>query len=65
PIDQPVCRALGRYCDSCLLLLGPETCASPTWLKRHIDHLAQCDAQLCGSMVIASQASGVRRQATG
>lgn len=58
PIDQPVCRALGRYCDSCLLLLGPETCASPTWLKRHIDHLSQCDAHLCGSMVVSSRAAG-------
>lgn len=57
PIDQPVCRALGRYCDSCLLLLGPETCASPTWLRRHIDHLSQCDANLCGSLVVATQAA--------
>lgn len=59
PIDQPICRALGRYCDSCLLLLGPETCASPTWLKRHVDHLAECDAHLCGSMVVSTQAASV------
>lgn len=55
PIDQPVCRAVGRYCDSCLLLLGPETCASPTWLRRHIDHLTQCDVTLSGSIVVATE----------
>ena len=57
PLDQPVCRALGRYCDSCLLLLGPESCASPTWLRRHIDHLTQCDVTLSGSIVIATEAT--------
>lgn len=57
PIDQPVCRALGRYCDSCLLLLGPETCASPTWLRRHLDHLVQCDATLSGSIVVSAEAA--------
>jgi hypothetical protein len=59
PIDQPVCRVMGRYCDSCLLLLGPETCASPTWLRRHIELLSHCDASLCGSMVVASEPGAV------
>lgn len=59
PLDQPVCRALGRYCDCCLLLLGPETCASPTWLRRHIDHLTQCDATLSGSIVVSGAKQAV------
>lgn len=53
PIDQPICRTLGRYCDTSLILLGPETCASPIWLKRHIEHLTQCDAALAGSIEIS------------
>lgn len=55
PIDQPICRTLGRYCDSSLILLGPETCASPIWLRRHIEHLTQCDASLAGSIEISSR----------
>lgn len=54
PLDAPVCRAVGRFCDGCLLLLGPETCASPTWLRRNIDHLTQCRANLSGSIVITA-----------
>jgi hypothetical protein len=54
PLDQPVCRAVGRYCDCCLLLLGPETCASSIWLRRHIDHLTQCDVTLSGSIVLSA-----------
>lgn len=53
PLDQPICRAVGRYCDCCMLLLGPETCASSTWLRRHIDHLTQCDATLSGSIIVS------------
>ena len=59
PLDQPVCRAIGRYCDSCLLLLGPESCASPTWLRRHIDHLTQCDVTLSGSIVVSTEPAAV------
>lgn len=56
PVDQPVCRSLARYCDSTMLVLGPDTCASPTWLRRHIDHLTQCDATLSGSIVVTGDA---------
>jgi hypothetical protein len=59
PVDQPVCRAVGRYCDTSLLLLGPETCASPSWLRRHIDHLTQCDVTLSGSIVVATEHTAV------
>ena len=59
PLDQSICRAVGRYCDSCLLLLGPDSCASPTWLRRHIDHLTQCDVTLSGSIVVSSEPAAV------
>ena len=59
PLDQPVCRAVGRYCDSCLLLLGPETCASPTWLRRYTPRLTQCDVTLSGSIVVSTQPAAV------
>lgn len=59
PLDQPVCRSIGRNCDSCLLLLGPESCASPTWLRRHIDQLTQCDVTLSGSIVVSAGPSAV------
>ncbi len=59
PLDQPICRAMGRLCDCCMLLLGPETCASPTWLRTHIDHLTQCHARLTGSIVIKTRHQSV------
>lgn len=57
PLDQPICRTVGRYCDATLLILGPETCASPTWLRRHIDHLTECDTSLTGSLLVSTQAA--------
>ena len=54
-IDQPMCRALGRYCDACLLLLGPHTAASPAWLRQQIDHLTRCDVHIAGSIVLGQQ----------
>lgn len=58
PLDDPHCRSLGRYCDSCLLLLGPVTCPSPAWLRRYIDLLTQCDVPLSGSIVVAAAHRG-------
>ncbi len=55
PLDQPVCRMVGRYCDTCLIVLGPHGTASPSWLRRHIDHLTQCDANLSGSILVAGE----------
>lgn len=54
PLDQPICRTVGRYCDATMLILGPETCASPTWLRRHIDHLTECDTSLTGSLLVSA-----------
>ncbi len=55
PLDQPICRTVGRYCDATILILGPETCASPTWLRRHIDHLTECDTNLTGSLLVSAE----------
>ena len=54
PLDQPICRTVGRYCDATMLILGPDTCASPTWLRRHIDHLTECDTSLTGSLLVSA-----------
>ncbi len=62
PTRQPICRTVGRYCDATILILGPETCASPTWLRRHIDHLTECDTSLTGSLLVS--ATQPRSQAT-
>ncbi len=63
PLDQPICRSLARFCDCTILILGPETCASPTWLRRHIDHLTQCDATLSGSIVVSGASAAMARRA--
>lgn len=54
-IDQPMSRVLGRYCDTCLLLLGPATAASPLWIRQHLEDLKRCDTHVAGSLVLADQ----------
>lgn len=55
PMYQVPCRTVGRYCDACYLVLGPESCASHTWIMHQIALLSRCDVPLVGTLVAQAQ----------
>lgn len=44
-------RAVGRLCDGCYVVLGPDSCASPDWILQHIAWHERSGAQVIGSLV--------------
>ncbi len=51
PMHLVPSRTIGRLCDSCYLLLGPDTCASQAWITRHVNWHRQSGSVICGSLV--------------
>lgn len=55
-INLPVCRTIGRYCDTSFLLLGPNACAGSQWLRDQLDILSNCHVAVAGSLLITTDA---------
>ncbi len=51
PIAELPSRLIGRHCDSCFVLLGPEACGSHEWLLQHIAWHARSGSTICGTLV--------------
>jgi hypothetical protein len=58
PMDHPLGRQLGRYCDTSFILLGPHWCASPMWIRQQLDLLTNCQVAVAGSLVLSTSWSG-------
>lgn len=53
PMNLVPSRSLGRLCDSCYVVLGPDSCASPEWILQHIAWHERSGTQVCGTLVSA------------
>lgn len=51
PINLVPSRAIGRLCESCYVLLGPDSCASHEWIMKHIAWHHQSGSVICGTVV--------------
>lgn len=51
PISEVPSRLIGGHCDSCFLLLGPESCGSHEWLLQQIAWHARSGSTICGTLV--------------
>lgn len=51
PISEVPSRVIGGHCDSCFLLLGPESCGSHEWLLQQIAWHARNGSTICGTLV--------------
>lgn len=51
PIHLVPSRLIGRLCDSCYVLLGPDACASQEWLLQHIAWHDRSGSAICGTIV--------------
>lgn len=54
PICTAPSRMIGRLCDGCYILLGPETCGSREWILRHVAWHQQSGSTICGTLVVRS-----------
>lgn len=52
PICTAPSRMIGRLCDGCYILLGPETCGSREWILRHVAWHQQNGSTVCGTLVV-------------
>lgn len=51
PIAEASSRLIGGHCDSCFVVLGPESCGSHEWLLQHIAWHARSGSTICGTLV--------------
>lgn len=51
PIAEVHSRLVGGHCDSCFLVLGPESCGSHEWLLQQIAWHARSGSTICGTLV--------------
>ncbi len=51
PISEVPSRVIGRLCDGCYVLLGPEACGSPEWLLQHIAWHHHSGCTICGTLI--------------
>jgi hypothetical protein len=49
-------RMVGRLCDSCYILLGPDACASHEWILQHVAWHDRSGSTICGT-IVASRAA--------
>lgn len=50
-ISEAPSRLIGGHCDSCFVLLGPESCGSHEWLLQQIAWHARSGSTICGTLV--------------
>lgn len=55
PISEVPSRAIGRLCDGCYVLLGPETCGAHEWLLQHIAWHDHSGCTICGTLITEMQ----------
>ena len=48
-------RELGYFCDGSYIVLGPESCAAPEWLRLQIGRHDQAGSQVCGTITVAAK----------
>ncbi len=51
PIAEVPSRVIGRLCDGCYVLLGPEACGSHEWLLQHIAWHDSSGCTICGTLI--------------
>ena len=51
PMNMVPSRAIGRLCDSCYVVLGPESCASSEWILQHLAWHERAGVQFCGTLL--------------
>ncbi|MEO8270682.1 MAG: hypothetical protein ABI557_13245, partial [Aureliella sp.] len=51
PISEVPSRVIGRLCDGCYVLLGPEACGSHEWLLQHIAWHDRSGCTVCGTLI--------------
>lgn len=51
PMHLVPSRTIGRLCDGCYVVLGPDSCASPDWILQHIAWHERSGALVIGSLV--------------
>lgn len=51
PISEVPSRVIGRLCDGCYLMLGPEACGSHEWLLQHIAWHDHSGCTICGTLI--------------
>lgn len=51
PISEVPSRVIGRLCDGCYLMLGPEACGSHEWLLQHIAWHDHSGCTVCGTLI--------------
>ena len=63
PMHQVPSRVLGRLCDHAFILLGPDSCDSPDWIKTQIDWHRRSGVTVAGTLVTSmTYASEVDRE---
>lgn len=51
PIAEVPSRVIGRLCDGCYVLLGPEACGSHEWLLQHVAWHDRSGCTICGTLL--------------
>ncbi len=51
PVNLVPSRIVGRLCDSCYLVLGPDSCASKDWIMEQIAWHGQSGSTICGTLL--------------
>ncbi len=57
PMQLTPSRMIGRLCDVCYVMLGPETCASHDWIMQQIELHSRSGSNITGSIVASSAAA--------
>jgi hypothetical protein len=52
PMDLVPSRSIGRLCDSCFVVLGPDYCASHEWILEHVAWHDRSGNTICGTILV-------------
>ena len=53
-LGDSISRQLGFLCDGSYVILGPESCGAPEWLRLQIGRHSQAGSQVCGTITVAA-----------
>lgn len=51
PIHEVPSRVIGRLCDGCYVVLGPDNCASRDWILQQVAWHQHSGSTICGTLV--------------
>jgi hypothetical protein len=57
PMHHVPSRTIGRLCDHCYVLLGPDLCASVDWIRQHLAWHDRAGSTVGGTIIITSNAA--------